>query len=42
MLADQTQDQVYELAASIIESNPKYGVADATSIGQEELVASHQ
>jgi len=43
-LADQTQDNVYELAAAIIDSNPKYGVADAETaqIGQDELVGSKQ
>jgi len=35
---------VYELAASIIETNPKYGVADAEAaqIGQDELVGRKQ
>jgi len=35
---------VYELAAAIIDSNPKYGVADAEAaqIGQDELVGSKQ
>ena len=30
------------MAANIIETNPKYGVADANSIGQDELVGRHQ
>jgi len=35
---------VYELAAAIIETNPKYGVADAEAaqIGQDELVGRKQ
>jgi hypothetical protein len=41
-LAEQTPDQVYELAANIIETNPKYGVADVSTIGQEELVGNSQ
>lgn len=40
--SEQTPDHVYELAASIIEQNPKYGVAEASMIGQDELVARHE
>jgi hypothetical protein len=39
---DQTPDHVYELAANIIETNAKYGVAEANSIGQDELIERHQ
>lgn len=40
--SEQTPDHVYELAASIIETNPKYGVAEANTIGQDELVGRHE
>jgi hypothetical protein len=40
--SEQTPDHVYELAASIIEQNPKYGVAEASTIGQDELVGRHE
>lgn len=39
---EQTPDHVYELAANIIESNPKYGVAEVSTIGQDELVEKHE
>lgn len=42
MEADQTPDVVYELAANIIETNPKYGVAEVSTIGQDELVGHKQ
>jgi len=40
--SEQTPDHVYELAASIIEQSPKYGVAESSTIGQDELVARHE
>lgn len=40
--SETTPDHVYEMAANIIEQNPKYGVADASMIGQDELVARHE
>jgi len=41
-LAEQTNDEVYDIAANIIEKNPQYGVADVGTIGQDELVGNKQ